>query len=207
MTQIKFYNLDEARQYRPECPLCHGRMRPDVSSINFDFKHDYQRITAKFDLGDVSFEADCYSNELLAVTYDRTYDKVYTLGSSPNYAGMTPHSRSLRTAGLDMVSMGMACSNEKCWRYRYVVQVHVSIDKHKLMGLVLNSETIVVENMAKLYTIRNIYTTDKTEMEVRHAHVSHLHESQSKIEYPLIPLNIEEPMKTVERLKNLTVFL
>jgi hypothetical protein len=203
MTQIRFYNLDDAQKYRPECPLCHGKVR----SEDISFKYDYQRIIAKFDLGDVSFSADYNTNELIDVTEHSSYDKVYMIGSQ-TYSGMVPHShRSLHKTGTDLVSTVMACSNKECGRYRYLVRIHVSVELNRLVGLVLNSETLAIEDGAKLYTIRNIYTTDKTEMEIRHTHLSHLHKPQDKIEYPLIPLNIEEPMKTVERLKKLTVFL
>ena len=203
MTQVRFYNLDEAGHYRTNCPLCKDRVR----SEDMSFRYDYQQIIAKFELGDVTLEVDYHSNLICNVSQRSSYDKIYTIGSG-TYSGMTPSShRSLHTTGTDLISARYACVNKECGRYRYLVQVHCSVEQGRLVGLVLNSETMVIEDMAKLYTVRNIYTTDKTEMEVRHAHVSHLHGPQDKIEYPLIPLNIEEPLKTVERLKKLTVFL
>jgi hypothetical protein len=203
MTQVRFYNLDEASHYRDTCPICKDRVR----SEDMDFRYEYQQIVAKFNLGDTTLEVDYHSNAILNVTQHTSYDRIYTIGSN-TYSGMVPQShRSLHKTGIDLISMRMACANKNCGRYRYLVQVHTSLEQNRLVALVLNSETLSIEDNAKLYTIKNIYTTDKTELEVRHTHVSHLHSPQDKIEYPLIPLNIEEPLKTVERLKKLTVFL
>lgn len=200
-----FYNLDEALSYRRYCPCkhCSHSLFPETATI----KYGDRRREVEFAIGGDKLTVCSHSNAVISYHEKQEDNLVYGGMRSPTlmYAGSSRHLWSLSKSGTDMFPVTVSCNN--CHRYNYVLQVHVSLAQGLVLGLVLNSESITIEDMAKLYTITNIYTFEKTEMEVRHMHVSHLHESQSKIEYPLIPLNVEEPMKTVERLKKLTVFL
>lgn len=199
-----FYNLDEAFSYRRYCPCkhCSHSLFPESATI----KYGERQREVEFAIGETTLTVSSHSNTILSYAEARKDVGVYGVGhSSLMYASPSRHLLSLSKNGTDMFPVTVSCNN--CHRYNYVLQVHVNLSQGCLLGLVLNSETMAVEDMAKLYTIKNIYTTGKTEMEVRHTHLSQHHASQSKIEYPLIPLNVEEPMKTVERLKKLTVFL
>lgn len=199
-----FYNLDEAFSYRRYCPCkhCGHTLFPEVATII----HGDGTQHVKLALGGNTLTVGLYSNAVISYEEERQNQTVYGMsGHSLMHIGSSRSLHSLSKQGTDMFPVTVSCNN--CHRYKYVLQVHVSLSQGCLVGLMLNSETMAVDDYAKLYTITNVYTTGKTEMEVRHLHLSQYHEPEAKIEYPLIPLNVEEPMKTVERLKKLTVFL
>ena len=198
-----FYNLDEAFSYRRYCPHknCGHGLFPEVT---IKYGDTYRHV--EFPLNGDALTVDLHSNAVISYTQKEQNQTVYGLGrSSLMYASGRPFFQSLSKQGTDMFPVTVTCNN--CHRYNYVLQVLVNLSQGCLVGLVLNSETIVVDDYVKMYTIKTIYTTEKTEMEIRHLHLSQYHGPESKIEYPMVPLNIEEPMKTVERLKKLTVFL
>lgn len=202
MTQLKFYNLDEAFSYRRYCPKehCEHGLFPETATIKYG---DRQR-EVEFNVGGNTLTVTSHSNEVLWYREHQEDQKVYGFSSTLMYAGSSRRLHSLSGVGTDLFPVTISCNN--CHKYQYVIQVHVSLSERRLVDLVLNSETIIVENMAKEYRIRNVYTTDKTELEIRHTHLSHFHEPEDEMEIPLIPLNIEDPMKTVERIKKLIVF-
>jgi hypothetical protein len=201
MTPLRFYNLDEAFSYRRSCPLC----REPVFPIDVNMKYDYDGTKADFTVGESTFQVSCSSNELTYHTRRNQHDQMVTFGASQSYIGMTRSSYGLHNGGTDIFKMEMRC--HKCERYRYVVQVHLSLDEKRITDLVLNSEAVIIEDGAKLCTIKNVYTTEKTELIVRHQHVSQYHEPLEKIEFPLVPINLEDPRKTLERIRKLVVFL
>jgi hypothetical protein len=88
-----------------------------------------------------------------------------------------------------------------------LIQVHISLEHGRLIALVLNSEAVSIEEGAKLYEVKNIYTTEKTEMSTFHTRLSQQRGALDKVELPLVPLDLQNPLKTVERIKNLLVFL
>lgn len=204
MTALRFYNLDEAFSYRRYCPCknCEHGLFPETATIKYADNHR----EVEFDISGNTLAVASHSNEVLWYREHREDHKVYGIGSqSPLiYAGTSRRLHSLSQSGTDLFPVTISCNN--CHNYQYIVQVHVSLSERRLTGLVLNSETIVIQDMAKQYRIRNLYTTEKTELEFRHTHLSHFHEPEDEMEIPLIPLNIEDPMRTVERIKKLIVF-
>lgn len=201
MTQLRFYNLNEAFRYRSSCPLCQENVYP----IEANLKYDHDGIKADFSVGNSTFQVNCDSNELTYHSRRSSHDQMVTFGASQSYIGMTHSSYGLHTGGTDIFKMEMCC--HKCEHYRYVVQVYLSLDERRITDLVLNSEAVILEDGAKLCTIKNVYTTEKTELVIRHQHLSQHHEPLEKIEFPLIPLNLQEPRKTLDRIRKLVVFL
>lgn len=203
MTPLRFYNLDEAFQYQRHCPLCKENIYP----VDVNLKYEYDGTKADFTVGDSTFQVACHSNQLTYHSRRSQHDQMVTFGASQSYIGMTRSSYGLHNGGTDIFKMEMCCHNKACEHYRYVVQVHLSLDEKRITDLVLNSEAIAIEDGAKLCTIKNVYTTEKTELIIRHQHVSQYHEPLEKIEFPLIPLNLQNPRKTLERIRKLVVFL
>lgn len=198
-----FYNLDEAFQYWPHCPLCDEKTHPSGINLRYELKS----TSAEFTFGNTSFALNIHNNQLESYSEGKSITNVYTLGSMP-MAGSVRSMRSswsLHAGGTDMFKMDVGC--EKCMCYGYVVQVHVSLGQHKIVNLLLNSETIIIEDGAKSCEIKNIYTTEKTQLVVRHNHLSQHYDPIQRIDFPLIPLDIKEPSKTLARIRKLIVFL
>ena len=200
----KFYNLDEAFGFRRYCPCkhCSHTLFPEGATIKYG--ENYREV--QLSVHGNTLTVNLHSNEVISYRDQDDDHKRYSMSMSTlMYASPSRKLWSLSKSGTDMFPLVVSCNN--CHGYSYVLQVHVALDQGRIVKLVLNSESMSVEDMAKRYTIKNIYTTNKTEMEIRHTHVSQVHEPQDKIEIPLVPLNVEDPMKTVERVKKLVVFL
>ena len=203
MTPLRFYNLDEAFSYQRSCPLC----REGIYPVEANLKYELDGVKADFTVGDSTFQVNCYSNELTYHSRRSQHDQMVTFGAPQSYIGMTRSSHGLNKGGTDIFKMEMRCHNRQFERYLYVVQVHISLDERRITDLLLNSEHVSIEEGAKLCTIKNVYTTEKTELIIRHQHLSQYHEPVEKIEFTLIPINLEEPRKTLERIRKLVVFL
>lgn len=204
MTILRFYNLDEAFNYHRTCPLC----KEGVFPVEANLKYELDGIKADFSVGDSTFQVNCYSNELTYHTKRSDHGQMVTFGAAQSYIGMTRSSYGLHTGGTDIFKMEMRCHNRQCERYLYVVQVHISLDERRITSLLLNSEHISLEDGAKFYTIKNVYMTEKTELFIRQQQQpSEPYGPTEKIEFPLIPLNLQDPRKTLERIRKLVVFL
>lgn len=198
MTPLRFYNLEDAFSYQRTCPLCKEGVRP----VDVNMKYGYNSMSVEFIHGSSTFEVDIHSGQMGDWT-ERSPRDTYLVGShgSSSYTGMTP-TYGLQSGGVNLIKMEMACHG--CEHYRYVVQVHVSLDERRVVALLLNSESVTVKDGVNLTTIKNVYTTGKTEYIVR---VPNPTRPLKKAEFPLIPLNMQEPVKTLERIKKLIVFL
>jgi len=151
MKPLRFYNLDEAFRYRRSCPFCHENVYP----VDVNIKYEYDGTKADFTVGESTFQVTCHSNELTYHTRRSQHDQMVTFGGPQSYIGMTRSSYGLHNGGTDIFKMEMRC--HKCERYRYVVQVHLSLDEKRITDLVLNSEAVIIEDGAKLYHQERLY--------------------------------------------------
>jgi hypothetical protein len=98
---------------------------------------------------------------------------------------------------------GVYCSCGKCGQYGYTLQVHLDLDLGKIICIFLNSETLSFEKGSLLHEIRNIYSTGKTDYRV----FDNDNVTETKtLTLPLIPMDLSDPDKTLERIKTLALF-
>lgn len=195
-----FKNLHEAIQYHERCPFCAGKMVTDM-----DMTYDENTLKAYLKFGTSKVIVDCVTNDIIQYSEYSATDTTYSIGCDIPMVTKMSSLPGLITNGVNYRKINVTCDD--CFKYGYMVQVLLSLDSRKIIGLVLNSETVSIENEAKLYEIKCIYTTEKTEMSTFHTHTSKQRGPLDKVEFPLVPLDLQNPMKTVERIKNLLVFL
>jgi hypothetical protein len=188
----RFKNLIEVLAYHSICPLCSAKM-----SVDRNFNYDENANKAYLKFGATHLTVDCFNNNIIKC------DQVMFSGSPIMYSNSS--FSDLSGKGVDLRGLKVSC--DFCLKYSYLVQVHISLEHNKIVDLVLNSESISIEENTKLYEVKNIYTTEKTEMAIFHTHLSNKRGALDKVELPLVPLDFENPMKTVERIKSLLVFL
>ena len=173
----EFKNLHEAFGHRALCPFCKQKM--GISYVKLDVSEDKEKVTLV--TGSTSFIIDCMSNAIYQM-------------SDPSVLN-----------GLFIFSVMVICND--CLKYSHILQVHADIGKMEVAKVVLNSESISIEEEARLYEIKNIFVAEKTEMSTFYAQTSHQRGPINKVQLPLVPMDFENPMKTVERIKGLLVFL
>lgn len=174
----EFKNLQEAFDYRTLCPFCEKQISPGWHSISFEEGGHYIVTLIS---GSTSFRIGLIDN------------KVYQM-SDPSIMN-----------GTFIFRVVSVCSH--CTKYSHVIQVHVDIGTMKAIGFFLNSELVHVEDSSRRYEINNIYATEKTKMTTYYTLLSQSHPPIDSVEMPLIPLDMKAPLKTVERIKSLLVFL
>jgi len=192
----QFKNLFEVINYHPTCPFCSAKM-----SFGWDLAYDVNSSKAYLKFGSTHLTVDYQTNYIIKV--DQITSTSFTGGPVIQYAGSSLSDFS--SSGVDIRRLNVSC--DSCHKYGYLIQVHISLEQSKIIALVLNSESVSIEDGAKLYEIKNVFTTEKTEMSTFHTHLSHQRGALDKVELPLVPLDLQNPLKTVERIKGLIVFL
>ncbi len=195
----QFKNLLEVLNYHPTCPFCSRKM-----SAGWDLAYDENSVKAYLKFGLTTLTVDCFNNSIIECRQTSNYDHLPNIGGMVSqYSGSSLSDLSAK--GIDIRRLNMVCDG--CSKYSFLIQVHISIEHGRLIALVLNSESASIEDGNKLYEVKNIYTTEKTEMSTFHTHLSQQRGALDKVEIPLVPLDLQNPLKTVERIKNLIVFL
>jgi len=128
---------------------------------------------------------------------------------NPSYfGGIKPYS------GFIHESIYLECP--KCARFNYIIQIIIDINenakRYRLADILLNSEHISVVDGDDMYCITNSYPPEVTEVRHRQGYHKFNWNESSKItdhqpiSLPLIPLNPQDPMQTVARIKKLLPF-
>lgn len=195
-----FKNLHEAIQYHERCPFCAGKMVTDM-----DVTYDDNSHKAYLKFGASKVIVDCVTNDIIQYSEQSSVNTTYSIGCGKPAIQSWGASQGLSTTGIDYRRVSISCDD--CYKYGYLIQVIISLKDAKILGLFLNSESVSIEDGARLYEIKNIYATEKTEMSTFHQHLSKQRGALDKVEFPLVPLDLQDPMKTVERIKNLLAFL
>ncbi len=181
----QFKNLDEAFHHHHSCPFCNEPMKLGYSRLLVL----ESKTIVTFQVGDATIDVDYYDNDVIW------------------------HSEKSKPSKLEMFRVLTTC--DSCSKYGYVLQVHVDSDVMKVIGIYLNSETFSIELGDELYEIKNLYSTGKTTYD-KFDRVNIDTETvkasgwsgrrNSTISFPLIPMDINNPEKTLDRIKGLVIF-
>jgi hypothetical protein len=222
-----FVSISEAIEYHKECYICKSILRVDFHGEPLKIKTDLEdyrqnsKLTQTIELNltdmvdsdvDDLLTINIWTNKVTIRTTQRVHylDPVY--GNS-NYAGQTP--TKLFVKGLQKVpsrhgyngklfeSLTIGCQN--CHQFSYVVQVVIDGTAMRVEHLFLNSEFISWSEKEITHEIKNIYPTGKTEYS-RSASIGKSHLIDCNISIPLIPLNLTNPVETMDRIKKLNLF-
>lgn len=217
MNNIKFFNLQEAFNYLFPCLICKHSMgfgslsgAPD-SRLEYEFDNNgrgdfYPHLIYRVVDGgcEDKFTIGIYGNDIDRETRRTIQDDYVTGDNSFHYSRPTLSSHP-QTSGFKYLALRGSCTD--CYKYDWVVQLVVGLEPLKLMEVVFNSETVIFQAEAgERWELKNIYTTRKT----IYTHFAPprlgtiVHEAKQDL--PLLPLNREDPAKTLKRVKNLLIF-
>lgn len=191
----QFFSLNEAFSHQNDCPFCHAIITRGYASITMNGGE----TLVEFSIGKSTMIFDYNSGDLREYRQNNSLQEV-TTHSYPVYAS-NGSAHSLSNAGKQL--FGVYCSCNQCGQYGYTLQLHVEMGPNKIVGIFLNSETLSFEKNDFLYEIRNVYSSDKTEYKVFNNDKG----SETKtLTLPLIPMDLSNPDKTLERIKTLAIF-
>lgn len=184
---MNFSSVLDALKYRQVCPLC-------FTTLTFDDR-DHQVINND---GILTLEINGIDS---SISIDLT-----TQFCVINQTMVANVNKFEYISGYHYFRLSLDCS--RCEYYNITFQLigFVSGSKCNVQNVVLNSETISLEDIDTSYVheIRNCYTTKKTEY-TYYPKVGSAKEDKSYT-FPLILLNLEDPYHTLRKIKTLLVF-
>ena len=189
-----FDYLENAIKYRQNCPVCKDKMH--LSNCYEDI------VSNTISLTDFEFDIVISKNNNKIVSFTERRDIQFMYDISGNIVDSIPS----RNYGIKSVngSLYKAISIEckKCDQYYYVIQMIIDINNICIKELKLNSETLSIDKLGKnTYEIKNNYITEKTQFQ------SFVLGNDKFMELPLIPLDLDNPSKTITKIQSLISFL
>lgn len=222
---IDFYTLAAAAHYIPTCLLCkNGMSFRDIDaevSYNYDFTSgDHYKTSLTFTDSNLAYtdkiticmETEGVSRQTTQNDY-KAFSVGYTGVSSSLYSSAKVFSGSSLCSsaperGDKYLGLGLEC--RKCHDYTYMIRIVVDLANLRMKRITLNSESVSIRSDEGLFLIRNAYTIEKTEyMFSQHpapAGSSHTFTIDKQQVLPLIPLDRDDPKKTLKRIRNLLIF-
>jgi hypothetical protein len=199
---IQFNSLKEATQYIPNCLLCRGHI--DFSEVDV-LRMWNERCGFQTTL--IFKSNDLYRSHENTISIDLETEEVSRETKYiDNYSSSLPYFSSGKAHVPDTGDMylGLQMRCKYCLNYNYVIQIIVNLDTLRIKNRILNSECVLIKEFDKTYSVKNIYTTNKTEYKLYGRPASF--EADKTQELPLIPLDREHPQKTLKRIQNLLIF-
>lgn len=216
----KFYNIHEAVGYLSPCLLCRGSMGfaclsgEPGSQLEIAFDNsgygDFSPILT-YSIVDSAFE-DKFTINTQNNGVRRHINRQHQYETAGSHDGILPYTgvkfpaHYPITAGIRYLYLGGTCPN--CKKYGYVLQIVIQLKPLVLMGVVFNSETVTfqVDNTSERWELKNVYTTKQTVYSHFATPVPGVLISEAKQNFPLLPIDREDPTKTLSRVKNLLIF-
>lgn len=195
-----FNTLEAAFKHKTTCPFCDHTIAPGYIQMSYNGSETLVRLrlgngtlTVDYNTGSLkSFEVPSGNYNIPTTNYP-----VYASNGSACYN---------TKSGKELFKV--ICHCYECSCYVYVLQVHIDWTAQKIIDIVLNSERFSLERGPVLHEIKNIYTTEKTEYTTFTNYESEDDKPNDKqtTTLPLIPMDLENPDKTLNRIKTLVVF-
>jgi hypothetical protein len=201
----EFRTIQDALDYQKKCPICYSHLNIDQREVDMRWDTDYRRTTLTWSSHESKLVIDLETNAVLSFSMTRSMSPIYGIG----YSG--PISYLPATTGMGHIMERLIVGCDKCCQYDYVIQVIVDAKEGRIVGLLLNSECLTIDEKSTTHEIRNVYSFDKTEY-LKHdnshdsTHTIKNYVGTAVLSLPLIPLDLENPHKTLERIKTLVLF-
>jgi hypothetical protein len=181
----QFKSFLEAASYHPNCIFC----QKTLTIVGRDLVD-----TDDHDDNSISFYLSSLVNDI--ITFNKYTEKVSHI--SPEY-----------NTGHGVFIHGLTFHCDACCQFAYNIQIHIDTELLKLIGIYLNSESLSIEDGADLHEIKNIYSFNRTEYSYFRGILAADADvpDQNSINLPLVPLNLNNPIETVNRIRNLIIFI
>jgi hypothetical protein len=182
---IEFSSLYQGLNYYINCPLCKGNIIINTR----DLVDDYRYVEYAQSKNVISFFLDSYTEDIISININTEEVRldISSMSNRNKYHGLFLH--------------GLSLECEDCASFSYTLQLHINLHDLYLSRILLNSESICIEDNDKLHEIRNIYSIGKTEYNY------YLGPSKFKeVSLPVIKINYDNLKDTVDRINKLMVF-
>lgn len=211
-TYFRFYSMRDALEYRKHCPICSSSLLIDDRYAETKTDWDEGKQTTKLlwrteDSEEIVIDPDSSSVSFI----DKYFAPEYVVGTS-NYSSQTsmgriPKAKKIYDGHL-YERIGMTCDD--CCQYNYLVKFIIDVGMKSIVDIELNSETLSIEDdKGIVHEIKNIYATEQTQYTYfprEGKNIEGTYPIDGSITLPLIPLDVDNPTKTLERIRTLVLF-
>jgi hypothetical protein len=193
---IKFLSLPEAFYNQSTCPMCRANLDFDADVVQeWSDRYQINSTTLTFLLDDnLSITADYETGNIRRWSQTRSLQRVYVIGTD----APIDYNFARQAVAINIFATTLGCLN--CHQYRRTFQVYMS--KDKITDLFLNAEFLSVEKNGNAYEMKNNFvkkTTEYTPFDAGKSDGKHC-------TLPLIPFDLQNPLKTLERIQTLVLF-
>lgn len=208
---MKFNSLRHALNYQATCPVCCSAMLIDdrYAETRVEWRNGKQttRLLWKTeDSEEIILDPDSSYVEFV----EKYAAPEYVVGTS--YSGQTPIRQYPKPKRLYdghlYERIGMTCDN--CCKYHYLIKFIIDVGVKQIIDIELNGETLSIEdNEGTVHEIKNIYGFEQTQYSYFPKDGDYKQGrrmDEKSITLPLIPLDLENPRKTLERIRTLIIF-
>jgi hypothetical protein len=194
---IKFLSLPEAFYNQSTCPMCRENLHFDADVMqewSDRYITNFTTITFQLD-GELSLTADYETGNIIRWSQARPPQPIYVIGTD----SVLDYNLSRQTAvATNIFAITLGCV--QCHQYRRIFQIYLS--KDKITHLFLNAEYLSVERNGNAYEMKNNFSKEITVYTPFDAGRS----DGSNCTLPLIPFDLQNPLKTLERIQTLILF-
>lgn len=192
---INFSNLSDAIFYRTSCPICKEDLRfKNVS--DYSFSGTTISLSILTSIGDnITISTRGNIIEKISISRDNCLIETDSFYKDSAFAS-TDYSIFDNT-----LASPITVSCYKCEQFSYHLQVYANLASMKITDIFLERESVSIEDGSLVHEISNFYTAKQTRYSVVYSDGS-----SKSIEIPLLPLNLDKPTETVERIKKLLIF-
>lgn len=190
-----FSHLTDAIFYRTNCPICKkGLKHQNISDLSFIG----EKIILKIDtsIGD-AICIDIKDDIITAISMTRDSVDINE-GTTYKYSAFASTDYSIYN---NMLSSFITISCNECEQFLYRVQIQINLTNLKITNIFLESEFVSIVEDSTVYEIENIYEKQET-----HYSAIYSDSNDKFFSIPLIPLNLDNPHETLNRIKKLLVF-
>lgn len=197
----QFYSFKSAIEHHVNCPSCQSLLQINDRDLAVDLGYRYregkEKITFHLDQREQdTITIDPETEEVEIILHNRLPFTTLGVNGIPakHYPVVTP-----TYDGKFYHALTLDC--KYCCKYSYTLQLQFSLKPCKLLGAYLNSENLSLEEGKVVHEIKNVYATEQT-------HYTHFAKDGDckRITLPLIPLNLDNPQETVNRIRKLLIF-
>lgn len=195
----EFYSFKEALAYHTHCYVCKSKLEINERDLVMEYdRYGTQRLSFSLSPGsdDILFINMANNHVELVLTYQPQI--VYSSGGQ--LSGHSPTGPSINIYnGKFIHGLDLGCNN--CCQFSYTLQIHIDLSEQKLIVIILNSETISIEDNDMVHEIRNVYPLNQTVYDYFSKDGG-----ENKCVLPLVPLDLNNPKETVTRIRKLLIF-
>ena len=204
----QFRTLIDGIRYQENCPLCKSHLALDerdfAESVEYTRGHPYQKFTFWLSMQSNDVVHVYPANERVELSLGHRFrDSMGTDGTvrTPYYFDNTIPAEQVYD-GTMFQRLIIQCNY--CQRYKYVLKMALNLTHQRIDGTFLNSEWVSVEKDGNACSILSIYSTERTEYKV--FSIPGDHQVGDTIDFPLIPINLENPQETLNKIQKLVIF-